>query len=158
MQTREIVIRLSDDVFNRLEKAAGEASQKPEEYAAALISKGISHAPSQEPAPSFPSVALLKNDFKPALLDTTSAFAGNAGPTSFARLQPAGTGSSFPSYAAPGSPAIANPPSPEKLQRKKSIEEQMRELSILVETASADKKEEYLLQYAILAAELDSLI
>ncbi len=33
----------------------------------------------------------------------------------------------------------------------------MKELSLLIETAEEAKKEEYLLQYAMLAAELESL-
>lgn len=136
MQTKEIAIQLSDETFVELEKAARAANKKPEEVAAEIVSKGLSKVEvTAEVKQPFPSVALLKNNFS----------------------MPLTTPSAMPLFL-PGKPAAANSPAPEKLQRKRDLEAQIRELSLVIDTAPAEKKEEYLLQYAILAAELDSII
>lgn len=156
METKEIVIKLSAETFCSLEKSALNSGKTPEELAARLISDGMAADTSTAKA-SFPSVALLKNSSKQAL---TRAFLPDA-PTETTFFEPIQS-TTKPIRATPGVPLQAKPTvsnflSPEKMQRKQQIEEEMRELSLLIDTATEDKKEEYLLRYAMLAAEHDGI-
>ena len=55
-------------------------------------------------------------------------------------------------------PNTKQPLNKEAIKRRKEIEAEMSELSLLIETATADKKEGYTMQYAQLASELNALL
>ncbi len=106
-----------------------------------------------------PGVALVRNGFTPLLqasqpepLNSSAVSATSI--NSLTRPEGPATAGMF----TPGRPTIAVPPSPEKMQRRLEIEAKMKELSLLIETAEETKKEDYLLQYAMLAAEIESLV
>jgi hypothetical protein len=97
-----------------------------------------------------PSVALVKNDFN-----------GNFTAPEDKKKNQKGQGS----FAAPtlNNPNRTFEPPPklsaEQMRRQQSLEEKMKEISLLIETAeSENKKEEYLQTYAQLASELESLL
>lgn len=152
------MVQLSDETFERLQKAAKISNCQAEELAAKLLSGALATTASAALPPAYPSVALLKNDFSP--LDS-SRFPANTteNPT---RINSLVNSDSAPapvhSAGLVSRPTVTNQPSPEKLQRRHQLESAMRELSLLIETAEPQKKEDYLLQYALLAAELDSII
>ncbi len=137
----QINVELSEEIFSRLVKAAEVRKIKPEAMAADMIVRSLPPEANTAPVALFPGVALIKENFIPP---------------------PAVTSSEKRSCETAPAPVISRPaaaaPSPEKLQRRQQLEMQMRELSLLIETAEPDKKENYLLQYAMLAAELDSTL
>ncbi len=138
----QINVELSEEIFSRLVKTAEARKTKPEAIAAELIAGSLPPETQTASATQFPGVALIKDNFSPP------AAAEPAVEKKFPGAMPA--------------PVISRPtvaaPSPEKQQRRQQLEMQMRELSLLIETAEPDKKEHYLLQYAMLAAELDSTL
>lgn len=106
--------------------------------------------PSQPSQPAHPSVALIK-------FDADKTVEGNLPPTknqdsSFCS-QPLALVKDTP-ISAPQATA-----SDEQISRKSQIESQMKELSLLINTADEEaKKQEYSVQYALLASELDSIL
>jgi hypothetical protein len=134
----ELNISIKNETLVEITKRAQAAGCSVEELAARILEETLEKAETTASKPSLPVVAMIKNGFS-AIVE-----------------------------AEPGKPPqmlvndktiISNPfVSTEKLQRKKDIEARMRELSMLIETAENAKKEGYLLQYAILAAELEAII
>lgn len=159
MQTRQVEVVLPEDTFLRLEAAAKAAGQSVQETAAAVLCRAFPPVTKTVEPPAMPGVALVRNGFTP-LLQTSRTEDPNPSPSptisinSLTRPEGPATAGMF----SPGRPTIAVPPSPEKMQRRLQIETDMKELSLLIETAEEAKKEEYLLQYAMLAAELESLV
>ena len=158
MQTRQVEVVLPEDTFLRLEAAAKAAGQPVQETAAAVLCRAFPSVPKAAEQPALPGVALIRDGFaplpqacQPGNLNLSSAPATSI--NSLTRPEGPSTAGMF----TPGRPTIAVPPSPEKMQRRLEIETNMKELSLLIETAEEAKKEEYLLQYAMLAAELESL-
>lgn len=138
MEIKEVIIKLSEETLKALEESARAAGRNPEEIAAEMLTKSLKSPPEKPVKPSFPSVALMRHNEPP--------------PTEAVADQPRQL---FPGAIASGKPQI----SPEKMQRRKELEAQMRELSLLIDTASSeDNRETYSLQYAILAAELEATI
>ncbi len=158
MQTRQVEVVLPEDTFLRLEAAAKAAGQSVQETAAAVLCRAFPPATKAVEPPAMPGVALVRNGFTP-LLQTVQPGDLNPSPAPTTSINSL-TRPEGPSAAGmlPGRPTIAVPPSPEKTQRRLEIEANMKELSLLIETAEEAKKEEYLLQYAMLAAELESLV
>lgn len=136
MEIKEVVIKLSEETLRELEKSAKAAGKEPGEIAADLVTRSINPGSSKPTVQSFPSVALMREN---AILPSESRVPQQ-------------------NLLFPGHPGIINQPSPEKQQRRKELEAQMRELSLLIDTATEDKKETYSLQYAILAAELEATL
>lgn len=155
MQTRQVEVVLPEETFLRLEAAAKAAGQPVQETAAAILCRAFPPTPKAVEHNTMPGVALVRDGFTP-LLQTSRPETRISPATSINSL----TSPEDPTTAsmfAQRRPTIAVPPSPEKMQRRLEIEAAMKELSLLIETAEEAKKEEYLLQYAMLAAELESL-
>jgi len=159
MQTRQVEVVLPEDTFLRLEAAAKAAGQPVQETAAAVLCRAFPSTPKVAEPAAMPGVALVRNGFTPLLqasqpepLNSSAVSATSI--NSLTRPEGPATAGMF----TPGRPTIAVPPSPEKMQRRLEIEAKMKELSLLIETAEETKKEDYLLQYAMLAAEIESLV
>ena len=158
MQTRQVEVVLPEDTFLRLEAAAKAAGQTVQETAAAVLGRAFPPTPQAAESAAMPGVALVRNNFAP-LLQASQPEAPNSSTASLTSIN------SLTSQETPAAGAFAcsRPtntvsPSPEKTQRRLAIEAKMKELSLLIETAEEVKKEEYLLQYAMLAAEIESLV
>jgi len=136
MEIKEVVIKLSEETLRELEKSAKAAGKEPGEIAADLVTRSLNGGPRQNAVQSFPSVALMR--------DRT--------------VLPAESPIPDRNQLFPSNLSVPAQPSPEKTQRRKDLEAQMRELSLLIDTATEDKKETYSLQYAILAAELEATL
>ena len=93
----------------------------------------------------FPSVALIKDGLnldKPVIakqLNSQVSFSNN-------------TSTKF------NIPTTSQSINPQSVKRRKEIEAEMAELSLLIETATEDKKNGYAMQYAQLASELNALL
>lgn len=156
METIQISVKLSREVFEKLQKAA-ESGQKSSEDLAAEIIAGNLPLPAHKPATtSMPGVALLKGDYSPGVNfehslrpNTTFSNIGKSGQTDIGNK---------PGLIIAETPTVSNLPSPEKLQKRQELQTKIKELSLLIDTAEPEKKEDYLLQYALLTAELDSII
>ncbi|HNX74549.1 MAG TPA: hypothetical protein PLM07_10725 [Candidatus Rifleibacterium sp.] len=151
MQTRQISVEISQETYSRLQKAAEDAKTSPEAMATDLITRALQTVVSEQSTIQFPGVALIKNNFS---LPATPASSSESAKAPELNAVPATT-QQFPQLSKPMS---ARPITPEAMQRRLLLETRIRELSLLIDTAEPDKKEDYLLQYAMLAAELDSII
>jgi len=138
METIQISIKLARESFEKLQKAAKNEQKTAEELAAEIIANNIPLSDRSAAQPKMPGVALIKGDYSPG-----SAQAG---------LQQPGI------TVSTATPTLASFPAPEKLQKCRELQAKIKELSLLIETAEPAKKDEYLLQYALLTAELDSII
>ncbi len=156
MQTRQVEVVLPEETFLRLEAAAEAAGQPVQETAAAILCRAFPPATKAAEQNTMPGVALVRNGFK-SLLPAGQPDAVSSSPATGINSITRPEGPVTAGMFTPGRPTIAVPPSPEKMQRRLEIEAGMKELSLLIETAEEARKEEYLLQYAMLAAELESL-
>jgi hypothetical protein len=148
MELRELKIEISEELLESLKKASEEQHLSQEKLASQLLEKALSPKAEAGAKNSMPGVALLKDNFVPdsAVFSTPSAASPTAGAPTLNESDRFGL----------NNPATAIQ-SPEKLQRRRKIEERMREISLLIETAeNEDKKDEYLQLYAQLAAELEA--
>ena len=153
MQTRQVEVVLPEDTFLRLEAAAKAAGQSVQETAAAILCRAFPPTPKAVEHNTMPGVALVRDGFTP-LLQTSRPETRISPATSINSL----TSPEDPTTAsmfAQRRPTIAVPPSPE-MQRRLEIEAAMKNLAAY-RNSRRSKKEEYLLQYAMLAAELESL-
>lgn len=139
MELKEVTIKLSEENLLKLENSAKAAGKEPQQLAAEIVSQSLTSDQPKPVKPAFPAVALMRET---AVMPEQRNLLTNG------QL-----------YAATvlGNNPIA-PITPEILRRRQEIEARMRELSILIDTASEDKKEDYALQYAMLAAELEATI
>ena len=151
MQTRQISIEISEETYSRLQKAAEEAKTRPEALASDLIAIALQTATPEQPKVQFPGVALIKNGFSLA----TNLAGSSENVTKPERSAAPSTSHRLPELSKPMHTGALTP---EAMQRRMLLETRIRELSLLIDTAEPDKKEDYLLQYAMLAAELDSII
>ncbi|MBU1107053.1 MAG: hypothetical protein KKB51_10325 [Candidatus Riflebacteria bacterium] len=143
MEIKQVTIELNEETIRKLEEKALKAGQKPEFFAADLLKTALSKEIEQSEASQMPGVAMLKGTSEPLL-----AVPGNAS-----------IGVGMIKEAPEPVYKLATPElQPERLRRKAEIEEEMRNLSLVIETAAEADKEKYGMQYAILAAELDALI
>jgi len=137
-----VTIELNEETIRKLEEKALQAGKKLESLAADLVETGLKKEGASS-GKGMPGVAMLKETFEPTLQVSGS------------RAADIGLLKETPERLS--GPATADLP-PERLKRKAEIEAQMRELSLVIETAEEAEKEKYAMQYAILAAELDALI
>lgn len=158
MQTKQTVIQLSEETFARLEKRATSRNCTPEELAAKLLEEALAATEPNAKTAAYPGVALLKNGYSPLLSDNTASETEDKKTDTNNAAKPVLAAATANTNWQINIPAHNNMPSPEAMQRRHKIEGEMRELSLLIETAEPQKKENYLLQYALLAAELDSII
>jgi len=159
MQTRQVEVVLPEDTFLRLEAAAKAAGQTVQETAAAALGRAFPPAQKIAEQSAMPGVALVRDSFTPLLQasrpeNLNSSAAPATSINSLTRPEEPSAAGAF-TY---GRPTITVSPSPEKMQRRLEIEAKMKELSLLIETAEETRKEDYLLQYAMLAAEIESLV
>ncbi|HAE39219.1 MAG TPA: hypothetical protein DCG57_11360 [Candidatus Riflebacteria bacterium] len=144
MEIKQVTIELNEETIRKLEEKALKAGKKPESFAADLIANGLGDTGGQSAAFSMPGVAMLKATSTPILSVSDKADAGGG------MLRD----TAMPVLSGPTTPDLP----PERLRRKAELENKMRELSLVIETADEADKEKYGMQYAILAAELDALI
>jgi len=140
MENKEITINLKMDLFEKLEAIARENGSSTEVAAEKLLSETLKSSKSPAKTPSMPGVALVKE----GMPDLSPSFNRSATTRSdlFSGLQA-------------DKPVL----SPEKLQRRKQLEAQMQEVSLLIQTAAnEEKKQEYSMQYAMLAAEIEAIV
>jgi hypothetical protein len=146
MELKKLKIEISDDLLELLQEASKKENLSSENYAAQLLEKALKK---EKATPSLPSVALLKNGFNPGI--STSPNLQNTDQIENSSAKGLLKG-------APG-PARTSEISPERVARQKAVEEQMKEISLLIDTAeSEEKKNEYVQTYAQLAAELEALL
>ena len=151
MDFHELKIEVSPELLKSLKEASEKENISEQQLAKRLLEKGLSYNSEQEDSkPAFPGVALIKDDFTPPAQVSVPKGKQNT------KTEPEQDFSySVSSKPFKNSPAL----SPEQLKRKEKIEEQMREVSLLIDTAeSEEKKEEYLQVYAGLAAEMEALL
>jgi plasmid stability protein len=157
METKHnLNLQITEDLKHKLENKASSQGHSLEEAALKILTEHFAPSHKDEKKATknsqLPMVALVKNDFEIATeLDKPPVQNQEISPAS----QPFGLIKA--SALAPiGSPSE---PSSETLTRRRQIEAQMKELSLLITTADEDaKKAEYSMQYALLATELDSII
>jgi hypothetical protein len=152
MKLRELKIEISEELLESLKRASENQSISEEKLAVKLLQDGLAKSGQKEveEKAQVPSVALIKNDFHPDL-SPISPQEREKQISPLLNDPRADRGASFIKRR----PAL----SPEKQQRKKELEEKMKEVSLLIETAeSEEKKEEYLQRYAELAAEMEALL
>ena len=151
MDFHELKIEISPELLKSLKEASEKENISEQQLAKQLLEEGLADkSDKKEKKSAFPGVALIKDNFKPQ--------AEVSLPKS--RQEPetkTGQNNSFNFSPKPfrKTPAL----SPEQLKRKEELEEQMREVSLLIDTAETEeKKEEYLQVYAGLAAEMEALL
>lgn len=153
MELRELKIEISEEFLESLKKASEKQNTTQENLAKEILEKALK--PSNEKEKKRPSVALVKETSGPEIVAPTKH--------EFS-LRPSLHGDSLnprPGMFSGASSSFQQPTrlSPEKLRRKKELEDQMKEVSLLIETAESEaKKEEYLQDYAGLAAEIEALL
>ncbi|OGK05631.1 MAG: hypothetical protein A2W80_02970 [Candidatus Riflebacteria bacterium GWC2_50_8] len=143
MEIKQVTIELNEDTIRKLEEKALKAGKNWESLAADLIKTGLGDTPGQPVALSMPGVAMLKETSEPILPVSRETGSG-----------PGLTRDTSMPMTGPATPDFP----PERLRRKAELENKMRELALVIETADEADKEKYGMQYAILAAELDALI
>ncbi len=137
-----MTIELNEETIRKLEEKAMKAGKNLESLAADLVKTGLGKDP--EPTEkSMPGVAMLKGSVD-TILPVSKKFSVGTG---LLKQVPE-------PIIGPATPDLP----PERLRRKTEIENNMRELSLLIETAEEADKEKYAMQYAILAAELNALL
>lgn len=138
MKIKELKLEISQELMDKLEKAAQARGSTPDKLICSIISDKLGITDKKEDDSNFfPEVALIKGNHRPKDLVTPAK------------------SSKVKSYTNVPTPAISN----EKIARKQALEEQMKELSLLVQTAENEsKRDDYLMQYAALVAELDALL
>lgn len=138
MKITELKLEISQELMDKLEKAAQAKGSTPDKLVCSLISDSLGLTDKKEDESNFfPEVALIKGNHRLEDLMTPA--------------KPKG----ISSYINMPTPAVPN----EKIARRQALEEQMKELSLLVQTAENEsKRDDYLMQYAALAAELDALL
>lgn len=154
MEVKKITIELDEKILMQLELACS-SGQTPELLAAELIKSGLSDLQNLRKSEKLADVALLKN------VDSSPLFKsalGNANMVS--HPSPVLSFLASPLRQSPGVvyPASIIGLSRERLQRKKEIEAEMKELSLLIETSNEADKEKYAMQYALLATELGAIV
>ncbi len=149
MELKKLNIEVSQDLLESLKKACEKENLSNEQYINRLLEKELKKTETKKDN-AMPSVALIKNDFNEKLTAPENTNNNQKNQSSFAA----------PSLGNPNRTFQETPKlSSEQMKRKQSLEEQMKEVSLLIETAdSENKKEEYLQTYAQLASELESLL
>lgn len=152
MDFHELKIEISPELLKSLKEASERENISEQQLAKELLEKGLADkSKAKENKPAFPGVALIKDNFKP---QPEVRVPKGKRPDSEAKSK-----QSF-SYPVSNKPFKKSPAlSPEQLKRKEALEEQMREVSLLIDTAETEeKREEYLQVYAGLAAEMEALL
>ncbi|MGM0598561.1 MAG: hypothetical protein ACQETH_01975 [Candidatus Rifleibacteriota bacterium] len=151
MVFHELKIEVSPELLKSLKEASEKENISEQQLAKQLLEKGLANKSKQnESKPAFPGVALIKDNFAPP--SEVSVPRG----TQNSQTEP----EKDYSYNVSSKPFKNSPSlSPEQRKRKETLEEQMREISLLIDTAeSEEKKEKYLQVYAGLAAEMEALL
>lgn len=143
MEKKEINITVSVDLFEKLESIAQQNKSSIEEAAGKILSESLQNfKPAPKPKP-MPGVALIKEG-APAV-----------SPIMPAMSKPELARSDFFPESQVEKPTL----SPEKLQRRKQLEARMQEVAMLIQTAAnEEKRQEYSMQYALLAAEIEAIV
>lgn len=142
MEIKQVTIELNEETMRRLEEKAMKAGKKIESFAADLVETGLGKDLASTEK-KMPGVAMLKGNVD-NVLPVSEKYSAGIG--LIKQTPEAITGPAFPDLP------------PERLRRKAEIEDKMRDLSLVIDTAEEADKEKYAMQYAILAAELDALI
>ncbi len=142
MNKTELTIKIDEKIYDLLCKNSRAENTTPEALASEIVEKAIKIS-KKAAGPTLPSVALIKGRNS---VETTAPEVSLEKNISRSML-------TSPLSTIDATPALSQ----EKLQRKSEIEERMRELSLLIETAEPEKTEGYSLQYAMLAAELEAI-
>lgn len=140
MKITEVKIEITDDLLDKLKKAAQKSGDSINKHAANIIKLSLEKdSKDSESKRQFPSVALVKetavmhSDRKPEFVKHDSQSSKQ-------------DTSSFSFHT-------------KDHTRKEEIEGKMKELSLLIETSDDSRKtQKYLMQYASLAAELNALL
>lgn len=143
MANTDLTISINNDNLTVLKKIASEKKCDVSTVINEILAKNLEGSDASKSL--FPSVALIKDGLnldKPIMAKQSSS----KGMLSH---------SPSTSFNVPNGPANINP---QALKRRKEIEAEMSELSLLIETATEDKKDGYAMQYAQLASELNALL
>ncbi len=151
METKEVRFNLSSELLTKLKAMAEKNNQTLEEIVGKILSENANgDLPKPEKPQEFPSVALFKES-TPREMISPSKISSKENSSANKNM-----GTSSESISTPGTrPAMYNSAT---MERQKQITAEMKELSLLIDTASdEEKKADYLFKYALLASELDAL-
>ncbi|GAB4271955.1 MAG: hypothetical protein Kow0029_10140 [Candidatus Rifleibacteriota bacterium] len=156
MKLKELKIEISEELLESLKEKSAKNNISHEEMARQLLETALQKKEDNQTR-QMPSVALIKGS-EPLITSapgkntpSMQKECKNPDPKFFGKPKVQNlTGNRLSSQ-----PVISH----ENLQRRKAIESEMKEISLLIETAeSEEKKQDYLMRYASLAAELEALL